>query len=84
MFVGGNLSAAGRSRGCWSLEAPAPPQLGPLHIRWLHLVRALPNLTQADGRVEPETSEDRSLELRGSRPVRGRHLSLMHQRPNRL
>lgn len=61
-----------------------PPKLGPLHIRWLHLVRALPNLTQADGRVESATSEDGSLERRGSRLVRGRHLSLMCQLPNRL
>ena len=63
-------------------SAGTPHMLGPLHIRWLHFIRALPNLTQADGRVEPATSEDRSLERRGSRPVRGRLLYLMHQRPN--
>jgi hypothetical protein len=84
MFEGGNLSAAGRPRDCWSLEAPAPPELGPLHVRWLHLVRALPYLTQTDGRVEPATSADRSLERRDSRPFTGRHLSLSHRRPNRF
>jgi hypothetical protein len=28
---------------------------GPLHVRWLHLVSALPDLTETDGGVEPAT-----------------------------
>lgn len=69
--------------GPWKRWHP-PNQLGPLHIRWLHLVSALPNLTQADSRMEPATSEDQSLERRGSRHVRGRLLYLKHQRPKWL
>ena len=63
--VCGHLSAAGRPRGSWSLEGLAP-QLAPLHVRRLHLVRALPYLTQTDRRVKPATQDTHRSVIRGT------------------